>query len=288
MPSAKTDSRSVKKRVELLAALDTLTSHLNTTFSALSHAYAQPCKTDRSRHSTANESASLARAHMIFVVGPSVGAAKARVLLVVDGLEVRWHDLPADPAAVKESGAESIVLRQEEDAAELASTDHEDETGTDSDNESDATEPPPSRTPSPSPPPSSSPSPVPSVRSSFEETRPPSASESRQALASLASQRSTPKSMPPPSRTYAEGQQILRTAERLLSRTLTSACAEDDGGLSAELGASLLTMSCVLLTSPQLPPKHISFCVHLGGLHILHGSLGKITVAPWTELLRTL
>ncbi|KAJ3551299.1 hypothetical protein NM688_g4787 [Phlebia brevispora] len=40
MPGANTASRSSKKRVELMTAIDTLSSHLHTTFAALSDAFA--------------------------------------------------------------------------------------------------------------------------------------------------------------------------------------------------------------------------------------------------------
>lgn len=49
----------------------------------------------------------------------------------------------------------------------------------------------------------------------------------------------TPSPSPPqlPSQTYAQELEALRTAERLLSRTLASACGENDGqGMASEMG----------------------------------------------------
>lgn len=53
---------------------------------------------------------------------------------------------------------------------------------------------------------------------------------------------STRSGSPLPSATFLEEQQALRIADRLLSRTLANACAEQDGGLSSELGAFAMVL----------------------------------------------
>ena len=244
MPGTQSNTRDGKKRVELVTAMDTLSSHLNTTFVALSDAYAQSRQIDACHPPQSNQpnpaSQPLARTHMAFVVGPSVGAAKARVLLVLDGLEVRPRDILEDPVISEKLDPTSVSTKEDEGDAEPTG-EHVADKDTDSDNESNATEPPPSRTPSPSPPPSCPSSPCPPTVE--EKLSPLPTPETRRPLAPLSSQRSTPKSMPLSDQTYAEGQKLLRAAERLLSRTLASACAEDDGGLSAELSKSLFLLS---------------------------------------------
>jgi hypothetical protein len=87
-----------------------------------------------------------------------------------------------------------------------------------------ASEPPFSRSPSPSPEEPSQPS-----------SPPPSGSIRRPLRPSLSPPKSSPSLGPKPTRTYAEEQQTLRTAERLLARTLANAYAEG-GGIAAELG----------------------------------------------------
>lgn len=98
--------------------------------------------------------------------------------------------------------------------------------------------PPPSRSPSPTNSPNITPpsSPIPSATP----LPPPLCSDTSLPVASSGPQ--------PQSPTYASSQAALRTAERLLSRTLASACAEEGGGMSAELAP---TQTHILLRAPR-------------------------------------
>lgn len=315
MPGAQSDSRAVKRREELSTAVDMLGSHLQTTFTALSTAFAQREKRLSPAGGFVTEEPSNARAYLAYVLGPSVGSAKARVVLAVDGLEVKaWE---------ARSSEDSIVSAQEcGDSEEDHESCHDDEDDED-DSESDSSEeesasdeeetqddesstpPPPSRSPSPSPPasPSVSPgrplspprtaraplaivpltdrpafkifqssspttsentppagiplsskvtSPRPSLGTSLPKSNPlaPSSrvlSENAapaprrslgggKPLAPLSpSQKPVLQQRTTPAPTHAEEQQVLRAADRLLSRTLANACAEADGGLTAEM-----------------------------------------------------
>ncbi|PCH41727.1 hypothetical protein WOLCODRAFT_163336 [Wolfiporia cocos MD-104 SS10] len=190
MPGRQTDSKAAKKRMELLSAIDTLSSHMQTTFLALSTAIARRKQKDDGGNENLIKHG---RAHLAFMVGPSAGAARARVMLVIDGLELKiWgEEAPA--------GYERAIAEEQQDRVEMPLESTEDQRGTqnhynsggnglssedsDSDDESDleepnsfateaATEPPLSPSPSPSPPPSQdvsrSPSPEPASTSKFQ------------------------------------------------------------------------------------------------------------------------
>lgn len=242
MPSSQSDSRAAKRRAELLAAIDTLSSHMRTTFTALSTALAL--------RKTGEDGAvppPTGTAHLAFVLGPSVGAARARIIYAVDGLEVKvWgarDDLPSlsrcpRPEGVGEDRSseegEDEDRSSEEGRHEESESDSEDsETSNDSGAGDDAPEPPVSRSPSPSPTPPASRSHAPSpTRGLAENIAPPPAPRRANTYPTTA-----PAA---PTQSYAEEQQTLRGAERLLSRTLANACAEDSGGMSSELGTCLL------------------------------------------------
>ncbi|KAJ7983044.1 hypothetical protein DFH06DRAFT_978230 [Mycena polygramma] len=184
IPGGKSTPRALKLRTELLEAVDTLSSHLGTTFSALSTAFA--------RAGAAGSGPRPARrAYLAILVGPSIGSAKTRVMFAVDGLAVRiWGE--------REESEEDEDEDESEDDSESEGTSEEEESGGDSGSDSDSTgsnfddadasSPPPSRSPSPSP----CTSPVPSI---------------------------PPIPPPPPPST----QQTLRAADRLLAHTLATA-----------------------------------------------------------------
>ncbi|KAI0368442.1 hypothetical protein BV20DRAFT_969260 [Pilatotrama ljubarskyi] len=150
MPRGTSNPKAAKKREELLATFDILSSHLQTTFVALSTAYAK-CKSARSKAapdanpsdensqkiSQAGTSGAAQRgtAHLMFVVGPSVGAARARILLTIDGLDVKvWGERADAPSA--HASEES-----EDDASvDIESTDEEDEDNTDEDEDEEEAE----------------------------------------------------------------------------------------------------------------------------------------------------
>ena len=230
----------------MINAFDELSSHLHTTFSALSTALAR----NPARRNTDT-------VYLALVLGPTIGAPKARVILVLEGLELKiWgerEDVEDEALLSSECGDDGDYSSDEGSEAEDDPTredrDAEDE---DTDNTSDvgdgdveespssppASEPPSSRFPTPSleseessrP---SSPVPVPPLESSIRRPLRPSLSPKSSQSGSPASR---PYLAPKPAHTHAEGQQALRAAERLLARTLVNAYAEG-GGMAAELGA---------------------------------------------------
>ncbi|KIJ13897.1 hypothetical protein PAXINDRAFT_116598 [Paxillus involutus ATCC 200175] len=249
MPGSDNTSRAAKKRHELLNSFDTLTSHLYTTFIALSTALALRGTPEKSKLSTSNNvnpKQGAARVFFAVVLGPTVGAAKSRVMVGIDGLETKvWglredvsqasfitprqqHDEGLDEDKDESSNSESgsgSVDSDEESESEQDSDEDDDiyESGSEgSGTESCAASPPPSRSPSPALSSGSSPSTSPS-------TAPP------------------PACQPPSHR--VEEEDTLRAAERLLSRTLASACAEDNGqGMASEMAP---TQIHILLRAPR-------------------------------------
>lgn len=178
-----------------------------------------------------------------------MGAARARVVFIVDGLEVRpWGERDAGPSVFTGTRGEDVESAEDTDEESDEDDSGNDETDEESDDDSekeesesegdnsddaqsvyfseDESEPPPSRTPSPSP------------LSSKDVSRPPSPSLCHSAPTNSAGSHISTQNTSPQPQTYAEEQQTLRAAERLLSRTLANACAEEGGGMSAELGAS--------------------------------------------------
>lgn len=237
--------------MELISAIDTLTSHMQTTFMALSAAFALKGISEQAKVSNGEslDAVSPAMAQMLFLVGPSIGAVKAKTAFVADGLEVR-------PWGVRDELSLCDDPRPEVDIHYTASSDNdsdsEEEDGEDTD-ESDsrvaqedlagefknddgdcAPGPPLSRSPSPSSPPS-----VPSTPSGSRPPTPLLEVRKPRGFTPLTDlplpQESSSRIMPPPKKTYAEEQDILRAADRLLSRTLANGCAEENGGMSSEL-----------------------------------------------------
>jgi hypothetical protein len=232
----------------MINAFDELSSHLHTTFSALSTALA--------RNPTCRSTETV---YLALVLGPTIGAPKARVILALEGLEVKiWgerEDISEKKLLSSEGGDDEDYSSDDESEAGDDSTheDHDaDEENTDdtsdvgdvdaeeSPSSPPASEPPSSRFPSPSPSPESkessrpsSPISVPALESSIRRPLRPSLSPKSSQSGSPASR---PYLAPKPARTHAEGQQALRAAERLLARTLVNAYAEG-GGMAAELGA---------------------------------------------------
>ena len=69
-----------KQITEFLATFDTISSHMDTTFSALSTALSR-CYNNKDSTTT--------RVYLAILVGPSLGSAKSKVVLGIDGLEKR-------------------------------------------------------------------------------------------------------------------------------------------------------------------------------------------------------
>ncbi|KAI1792551.1 hypothetical protein LXA43DRAFT_887385 [Ganoderma leucocontextum] len=181
MPGGKSNPKVAKKRDELLATFDTLSSHLQTTFVALSTAYAK-CKSAKARPETATsdenghadgQPSSVAgpsrrTAHLMFVLGQSANTARARIVLTIDGLDIKvWGTRPCevstqdededDPEgeASSEEGSEEFeeCCEGEDSGGEDEGRDSEDDASEEDDDYSDPRSgPPSSRSPSPSPP----------------------------------------------------------------------------------------------------------------------------------------
>ena len=230
----------------MINAFDELSSHLHTTFSALSTSLA---------HNPARRNTDVV--YLTLVLGPTIGAPKARVVLVLEGLEVKiWgsREEIEEKALLSSKGGDDEDYSSDDGSEAEGDSTHEDHDaeeedtditseGGDGDAEESpssppASEPPLSRSPSPSPESEessrpSSPVPVPASESSIRRPLRPSLSPKSSQSGSPASR---PYLAPKPTRTHAEGQQALRAAERLLARTLVNAYAEG-GGMAAELGA---------------------------------------------------
>ncbi|KAG9309757.1 hypothetical protein JVU11DRAFT_10131 [Chiua virens] len=230
MPTKDNTTRIAKKRHELLNSFDTLASHLYTTFIALSSALAlrgSPEKAEAGSNASPSSyhgKHGVARAFFAVALGPTVGSARARVMVGIDGLETKVWGLREDDAATRdvseESDHDSVESESDpEDEDEQSDEEEGDDEGHGSETDDNAP-----------PPPSRSPSPVPSDSDSLVSTpslEVPSTSSKQQ----------------------AEDPETVRAAERLLSRTLASACAEDDGeGLASEMAP---TQIHVLLRAPR-------------------------------------
>ncbi|KAJ7165597.1 hypothetical protein C8R43DRAFT_1104199 [Mycena crocata] len=185
IPNGKSNPRALKLRTDLLASFDTLSSHLTTTFSALSTAFALTTNLDpKTKRPTR-------RAYLAILVGPSIGSAKTRVMFAVDGLVAKVWGERDDVPEFHDSDSSDEDESAEDDGDDEEHGPSDTDSSTDSDDE-DASSPPPSRSPSPSP--CTSPSPIPRIASPV-----------------------------PEGPSHAQTQQTLRTANRLLSHTLATA-----------------------------------------------------------------
>ncbi|THH17589.1 hypothetical protein EW146_g3247 [Bondarzewia mesenterica] len=121
------NKKAVKKRVDFGDAFDELSSHLHTTFTALSTAFARnvarypSLQTDDVRDVTSEIPS--ARAYLSVVLGPTVGTPKARVMLVIDGLEVKVWGIRDD---LEVSSSKVGEMPPEEDGGNGQESDSED------------------------------------------------------------------------------------------------------------------------------------------------------------------
>jgi hypothetical protein len=217
--SPQSNKKTEKLRTDLLVSYDTLSSHLVSTFTALGTALA------RRPPQKSTASPRVCRAYLVIAVGPSAGVARERVVLALDGLEVKvWGAREGNDARrAREEADQSGDSADEagadgDDSEESDEDDDEDELdkgqeGSDSETSSDHSPPPPS--PSPSPAPSLTPSPLPS-RS------------------------------PSPHPTHADLTHTLHLADRLLSRVL--ATSGQHGISASELSP---TQTHLLLLAPR-------------------------------------
>jgi hypothetical protein len=156
----KSNPKALKLRTDLLASFDTLSSHLNTTYTALSTAFALL---------SGSGPRPTRRAYLAILVGPSIGSAKTKVMFAVDGLATKvWgerDDVEEESEDSDDESAGGDVSAENDDEP------HSEPSDTDSSTESDdeASSPPPSRSPSPSP----CTSPLPTLRA---ESLPPASS----------------------------------------------------------------------------------------------------------------
>lgn len=224
-------------------------------------------------------------AHLAFALGPSVGAARARVMLVINGLEVKmWgmrdsavlqghvddsDDLDSEESASEKEDDDEEVEQDGEDGSSDEGESEEDEVedeehsassskeDSEDESQSSCSEHSKSRSASPSPPSSTPPSPAcPKIEEMQHKPMPLSPVVLPPVVAHKA-----PVSL---GQSHAEEQQALRSAERLLSRTLVNACAEDSGGISCELCTSR-THSIDLNTSTHSPhSSHSDTCLASG------------------------
>ncbi|KAF7318181.1 hypothetical protein HMN09_00326300 [Mycena chlorophos] len=215
LPSGKSTPRAVKQRTELLASFDTLASHLDTTFTALSTAMALCRRDAQVDWEQAEREDGGCRAQMAILVGPSIAAPKAKVLFVVDGLAAKvWGE--RDDSDDEDEEEESEDGSDEESDEEPGPPDSDSESDEGSEGDSDEAPPPPkerTRTPF---------SPVPS-------TAPVSGSRGPHAPKQLESEE--------------EQQQLVRTATRELSHAMATA-----ESLADELGT---TQTHILIHAPR-------------------------------------
>jgi len=215
----------------LLASFDTISSHFDTTFTALSTAFA--------RCSSSSISAT-PQAHLAFLIGPSLTSAKAKIILGVDGLHLSiWGSRTSNPEnedgdsedeseeedhedSEHENGDYEVPEDSEDDENDDENDDYEDEYDASDDeleNEQDGSE----------------------ERDEGDETddHDEDVNSGIERIADTAGNAVAPQ--PALHRSYAEEQKFLQTADRLLSRTLAAADADGHGILS-EMGLYLLSM----------------------------------------------
>ncbi|KJA18185.1 hypothetical protein HYPSUDRAFT_70092 [Hypholoma sublateritium FD-334 SS-4] len=224
IPSGKAASRALKQRTELLASFDTISSHLDTTFSALSTALAR-CAGARA--------GTRVQAHVAILVGPSLGTAKARVIMGIDGLEARiWGAREDSGGKIAGDGQESESDEDEENEVGSSADDSDDraeepEVSDDDDDDDDNEEEDDDED---------------DDAEYGEEEESASSDDSQPANSPPA-----PGPPPPPYTSHADEQRFLQTADRLLSRTLAAADA-DGRGISSEMTP---TQTHVLLRAPR-------------------------------------
>lgn len=187
----------------------------------------------------------LDKVFLAILLGPTIGAARSCVMVGMDSLETRvWglrNDVTLKSTVSDDSNRESNSFEShhlhgssEDDAGVAGDSDHQTDSETEDLSETEDADtgesldqsPPPSRSPSPS---SLS---TTSNSSSLRHHSPCSPSNRR------------------PQRDHEEAEFSMRAAERLLSRTLASACAEDDEGrsLASEISTWLPQLVKTLLT----------------------------------------
>ncbi|KAI0030399.1 hypothetical protein K488DRAFT_54329 [Vararia minispora EC-137] len=244
--------RASKKRADMSDTFDELTSHIHTTFSTLSDAFARNGIRSLSLHSEPHSGITpplpLFSAYMAILVGPTPGAPKARVILALEGLQVKKSGTREDLDGVGDDDEDLCKGEQ--------SSNDEDEVEAGVETED---------------------------RGGSEKVPEESVGDASQALPLNSTTR--PHAGPAPRHSYAEAQQPLRAAERLLSRALASAAAED-GGMASELAPTHIH---VMLRAPRcfahpawVPRQNLSSSLEASLLEFLTDS----GLAPTVEARR--
>ncbi|KAG2014200.1 hypothetical protein CC2G_011042 [Coprinopsis cinerea AmutBmut pab1-1] len=229
MSGKNTNTKAAKQRTELLNAFDTLSSHLTTTFTALSTALARSSSKENNDASPVGH-----RAYVAILLGPSLGTAKSKVFLGVDQFDARiWgmqeeqtggndeeeagSDEDEDTDEDDESGSEAESGDEEATSDEEGPSDSESEGSEgESDGESDDEDG----------------SDNDGGSSHTSETEEATSKENEKILAIEVPR--GPRIVAPPTVSFAEEQRFLQNAERLLSRTLAAADASGYG-LASEM-----------------------------------------------------
>jgi len=178
-----TSTRVDRLRTEFLATFDTMESHMETTFSALSTALSL-C----SNH----KESTITRAYLAIFLGPSLGSAKSKVILGIDGLEKRIWGNHANVSTTQEAGGDE---NEEQDV--VSETEDDDSAEDPDESASDGSE------------------------EELEESEDDCENIGRVSSPPLTAQKS-----------HASEQKFLQNAERLLSRTLAAADADGRGIIS--------------------------------------------------------
>ncbi|KAK0227119.1 hypothetical protein EDD85DRAFT_729854, partial [Armillaria nabsnona] len=206
--TGKANARATKLRSELLDSFDTLLSHLGTTFTALSTAFARSFPQEGR-----SETMRTSRAYLAILVGPSIGSAKSKVMLAVDGLEAKVWGQRDDIRLEDESGSSENDVDESDDEEDDSDEEGESSDGEEGPSDSDESD----------------------VDDEGETESDDDDDDDDQT------------SLPPPLSTFAEEQRILRTADRLLSRALVSADC-DGNGLASEISP---TQTHILIRAPR-------------------------------------
>ncbi|KAJ3758120.1 hypothetical protein EV360DRAFT_44583 [Lentinula raphanica] len=230
---------SAKLQRDLIDSFDTLSSHLDTTFTMLSTAFARSTLTNQLASGTADAPRKLAAspAYMAILIGPSIGTAKSKVILAVDSLEAKIWGLRDEPSPETVDDDEEDEGSSE--ASEEEELDEEDESFANADNDDEDSNSPPEDSDS------EDDSDTSSVSSDSNLAIPPSSP----LPPPLPHKAALPTSTASASylQDHAHEQQKIRAANQLLSRTLAIADAEGRG-MACELAPS---QTHVLLRAPR-------------------------------------
>lgn len=179
-----------------MESFDLLSSHFDSSFSALSTAFARHGMKAPSPLSELRKPKSPRRGYLALLVGPSVGTAKAKVILGLDGLESKVWGLRDDEVEEDES-------EESEDEDELEeSEDEEEEAEEPEESESEGEE-----------------------EDAGEDEEAASEGEERLSAENEPPAPAPKPPSPPPSYAFSQTQQALQKADRLLSRALAGSDA---------------------------------------------------------------